>query len=330
MTFNWQRFCTRYGVQYVTRGPNTKAGHISVKCPMCGSADPSEHMGLSLTTAQWGCWRNAQHRGSDPTRLVQALLHCTRMHAEHVVKTFEQVQTEEFSVDALRAKLSTPQTAQPAPLRAVQLPREAHPLWWERARGAEPYLDYLRTRGLTDTWEVAWQYKLHFCRVGKYQRRILFPIEMEGVLVGWTARAIDRHVALRYDTSPNLPEGALYNEGTAYENLARPPPTALVFVEGVFDVVKLECLLPNVAAVGVLGAAISPAQITRAVALARTAKRVVCLLDPDVAHVGMRFSECLAELSGRRIINIQHLPVKDPGDLAKKHVTTVQSLIWQG
>ena len=42
-------------IPYVTTGPNVARGHFAIKCPFCGEADPSEHLGIEESTGRWGC-----------------------------------------------------------------------------------------------------------------------------------------------------------------------------------------------------------------------------------------------------------------------------------
>ena len=65
-------------IPYRTNGPNCAKGHVVIKCPFCGDEDPSEHLGIQLSTGYWGCWRNSSHRGRRPHRLIMRLLGCNQ------------------------------------------------------------------------------------------------------------------------------------------------------------------------------------------------------------------------------------------------------------
>src|SRR3974377_930695 len=81
MRFNWVRLLNAHHVPFVTRGPNTGRDHISVKCPWCGAADPSEHLGISLRGKGYRCLRDPRHAGRSRARLIHALLHCPSEYA---------------------------------------------------------------------------------------------------------------------------------------------------------------------------------------------------------------------------------------------------------
>ena len=96
---DWIRLFEANNIPWVSRGPNTKRGEVSIKCPWCGEDDPSEHLGISLDKENWGCLRSIRHRGRRPYALVQALLGCSYAQARIIVdqystsdpETFEQV-----------------------------------------------------------------------------------------------------------------------------------------------------------------------------------------------------------------------------------------------
>src|SRR5690554_4770393 len=77
---DWVAFLTQYNVDFITEGPNLAHGNVGVRCPFCGD-DPSYHMGISLDGHGWNCWRNGQHRGRSPIRLIQALTGVSREKA---------------------------------------------------------------------------------------------------------------------------------------------------------------------------------------------------------------------------------------------------------
>lgn len=73
-TFDWLSLLRQQGIPFVDRGANVKRGEVNIKCPFCGTADPSHHLGLNLDTGWWACWRNNNHRGKSPLRLLMQLL----------------------------------------------------------------------------------------------------------------------------------------------------------------------------------------------------------------------------------------------------------------
>src|ERR1700757_1603417 len=100
---DWLRFLDENNIHYVTRGPNTKRGEVSIQCPMCGEDDPSEHCGINLTTGKWGCHRDASHRGKASRTLVKAILGCSSSQAGYIVKQYSQADPD--TLDAALAVL---------------------------------------------------------------------------------------------------------------------------------------------------------------------------------------------------------------------------------
>jgi len=94
------RILSSNGVHFVTEGKNTKRGNVNVKCPFCGNDDPSEHMGIELSTAKWGCWRNNSHRGKNFAFLLKELLGISFKDAARIVG-FDKPRYEESSLESL-------------------------------------------------------------------------------------------------------------------------------------------------------------------------------------------------------------------------------------
>src|SRR5580765_4061889 len=113
---NWVEFFTTNSINYVTRGPNTKRGEASVKCPWCAD-DPSEHLGVNLTTDAWGCLRNPAHRGKSPVYLIMGLLHCSHNQAELIHKQYNIADPDdlESALETLTGETTVVET-KPEPL----------------------------------------------------------------------------------------------------------------------------------------------------------------------------------------------------------------------
>ncbi len=317
--FDWKRFCDHYHIAYVESGPNTSKGNISVHCPWCASADGGEHLGLSLKGPQYGCWRNATHRGAHPARLVKALLNCTQKQADSIVAQQEHVLIDDFDKLLQNMKGAELETKKAAP---EKWPKEARPLW-HAAKGKTPaarYLEYLEERGFENPTRVAAHYALHYCLTGLYKQRVLIPFhDEEGALLGWTARSVRSDDPLRYRASEGLPDGVLCGYANAARQLAKAADT-LVIVEGPFDYMKVD-FYSNCVCVALLGVVVTEQKFTKLVTLARQAARIVALLDPDILLSNFNFADKLQEASGRKV-HVGKLPegVKDPGDLVKWQV----------
>jgi hypothetical protein len=121
--FDWQTFLREHRIAFITQGANVKRGELNIKCPFCGSADPSQHMGLNLDTGWYSCWRNrAQHSGKSPVRLIMALLRVPYHRARELAGLGEAyVDPEGFDALAARLLRSEGMTGRPAEVRRRKL-----------------------------------------------------------------------------------------------------------------------------------------------------------------------------------------------------------------
>lgn len=338
MKFDWIRFLTRRGIQYVTDGPNySKKMQAAIRCPFCGDADPSHHMGLA-EAGWWGCLRNAAHRGKKPQFLIQKLLGCSQEEADRIVgiraETAPTVDELALSYAALK-RLSGEEAPRAAP-RKLELLKEFKSLL-NGSPFAEPFWDYLRDRGFRRP-QIEWlakNYDLRYATRGAYAYRIVVPIyDRYGKLLTWTARSIHPDTRLRYKTLRATPSEDPDDYGPVA--LAADKETvlglpvlysassrkALVLVEGPFDALKLSAFGWGL---GVYGAAlfglnVSPSQVSEALELASRFERVYLLLDEGAELHRLRLSSVLS------VVNPVILRVPggydDPGDMPPEAVVT--------
>lgn len=331
--FDWKTFCERNSIPFVTRGPNTARGHISIKCPLCGD-DPSEHMGLSLDQKMpvWGCWRDATHRGKNPVRLVKALLGCSEEFARALVTNETAGVIDDYEQVVLKMKQGSEAEQREAPRKPPRMPKEFKPISTDGFGPA--FLRYLRTkRGFDEAEDVAHKYGLHYALSGYFANRIIIPIFLEKRLASWTARDVTGKAMLRYSTLSDDPgeakkqgcDPALVNVKTilmAQDRLFRGGRT-LVVTEGPLDYLKADFYNPSPDKVAVTCLFGKPTT-NQVPVLARVAKRfrqVAWGLDTDAWTDIMRLIPEFEEMSGRK--NFWHqFPsgVKDPGEMTPEDV----------
>lgn len=321
--FDWRAFCAQHSIAFVTSGPNTSRGNISVRCPWCGEADRSGHMGLSLDRNDpvWGCFRNAKHRGRNPRRLVQRLLCVSFDEAWRIVGAQAQTADDgELSASIKRlqegpegggATRSTPP--------ALAYPPDFKPVLG-RAYGKQ-FLAYLeKQRGFSSDClgEVCERYGLHYALSGDFAWRLIFPIhDADGRLLGWTGRDIRPSAWLRYRTTDALPNRVLYNAHLA----ARSDAETLVIVEGPVDAVKVDYFGASlgVAAVATLGTSLPRERRAALATLCRRFKRAALLFDEGTLPEVTSLAPELSETSGVDVA-LWRPGVKDPGDMSSTQV----------
>lgn len=306
--FDWKKFCEREHIHYVTSGPNTAQGNISIRCPFCGNADKSQHMGLSLTRTApvWGCFRDTRHRGRDPSRLVARLLGVTYAVAQSIVER-EGPALDDFDA-AIEALRNGPQPQREAARYNTVMPALFRKM--DDGLYMKRFSTYLAERGFIDLprlIEMYSVYDLRYCIVGPYAWRIIFPIYEpdDGALRGWTGRSIYANAVPRYLTAEDMGKDVLLDFGGITTD------DHVIVCEGPFDALKVDYYGSSfgVRAVATLGTAVTDAQIHVLRALRGRCRDMTVLFDADALAQSLN-------LAGELDVAAAVLPegVKDPGE----------------
>lgn len=310
---DWVQLLIDYGIPYVSRGPNTKRGEISIKCPWCGEDDPSEHLGINLTIEQWGCHRNQTHRGKNPLRLIRTLLGCSSEQAKLVLKQYDAADPETLD-DALATLLDETAPVTKALLDFERQWRQEGFRRIERDGLTGKFWRYLKHRGFDDPVRLSRAYGLRCALTGRWQDRIVIPVEQAGMLIGWTARAIVNPVtAPRYLSTDAAIKKVVYNEDALADG-----GEVLFITEGPFDALKLDYYGAEFGARAtcVFGTSIVLEQYAILKAVSKHFKRTVLLLDTDAVEPAFNASDYLPGAG----MGVLPQGVKDPGDLTHKQV----------
>lgn len=330
--FDWIAFLNRYRVPYNTRGPNTPRNAVTVHCPFCGAADPSDHMVVWGT--RWRCWRDHSHGGTHPAKLVQALIRCSSLEAQRITAEVSVASPGDLSVVA--KMLSTKPV--PTTVRSPKLPPEFRPFKKEWA--CEPFIAYLRKRGFKGNASyLHWRFDLHYCTRGPFKGRIIFPVVVGGKLISWTGRTIYPAEELRYKSLTTDPETAakagmepavapinrhfLWQDWLS-DKLLHKDASTFVLVEGPFDALKINVLgEPVVVSTCWTGSEPTAAQIELLHRLVRPFKTRVVISDSDMPHKARRIAARLKSLDFHAI----ELPagIDDPAEI-KSYAQLMQIL----
>ncbi len=248
---DWISFFHEYSIEYVEKGPNVSRGNINIRCPFCGSADESHHLGVSLSGKGYGCWRNSTHRGKNPAKLIQALLQCSWEQASRIAGYDSTYIPEDFSskVNQYISNMSSSEDKEKDQV-GLSMPKEFLPL--ANTIAARLFMAYLRKRKYT-TEQILKMHKrfdIRYCKTGPFRNRIIFPIYFENKLVSWTGRAISPDAVIRYKTlSPNKEKaqqegtqaalGPIGNYMLWYDKLLKTKAHTLCLVEGPFDALRV-------------------------------------------------------------------------------------------
>ena len=306
---DWVGFLEASNIEYVSSGPNTRKGQISIKCPFCGDDDPSEHLSISLTKDAYGCWRNAQHAGRKPYPLVAALLNCSFSQAKLIIQQFSTPDPE--SLEESLVALGATKTAADKPVLPQGLPTEFKAIKPLGLTGR--FWRYLERRGFDDVGKLINQYKLLCAQTGEMKDRVILPLYSTGKLIGWTGRAIQKTItAPRYLTSSSLVKNTIFNEDDLNGG------EHLLITEGPFDAMKVDYYgRPRIRATCLYGVIPVIPQIAILRQIIKRFNYTAILFDNGALDQAMALRDYLP--SG---VGITTLPygVKDPGDLTQDEV----------
>jgi|GEM_PF-2200500 len=299
-------FLRQYNIPFAEHGQVSK-GNVGVACPFCGD-DGGHHLGISLTTGYWNCWRNSAHRGRRLAPLVARMIGCSIQEAERIVQEGDLPSRTPLSEIAkiLEDMPDEPPQILPAGITWPGSFKPPEPRGY-RAR----FWDYLaRTRGFgDDVKDLVAQYDLRCGLTDKWMNRILVPIRSSGQVRAFTGRAIDRG-SLRYLSEPpgRAVKQLVWNFDECLLGGRR-----LYVCEGPFDALKMDFYgAPHGArATCLFSSAATPEQRGLLMDLMTQFKETVILLDSTALADAMRLQSQLAGST------LGWLPAgkKDPGML---------------
>lgn len=325
---DWPALLREHSIPYVERGPNVKRGHINIQCPFCGSADPSHHMGLELETGFWGCWRNKQHRGKSPVRLLARLLNLPYFRARQLAGLGESY-VDPDGFDAVAARVmgrDGVQQMEHVRREFLQFPREFRAVGDSTA--GRRVFDYLVSRrfSVTGAEDAVELYQLKAASSGDWRDRLILPYFMDGELVAWTGRAIGpatiRYKDLSLDDCLVPIKETLFNHDCMLAG-----GLALVVVEGPIDALKLDLFGRDhgVRSVALSTNGCSPEQLYLLEAGSYNFDRVVVMMD-NVGQLSivdsMRMKSDLSSIPRLTLCPVPY-GAKDAGDL-----TPAQAFHW--
>ena len=303
------------GVPWSDRGRNVSTGNIVVKCPWCGSDDPSMHLSVSLSGKGFYCWRNSSHIGKNYVRLVSALCGVDERRAEELVRS--------FSFDGLPVEVPAFRDVrrggfEPADfgLPAVEGLPSGH---WA--------LLYLEERGFVRPREAAMVGELYAVDEEPFGRGILFPVRMIGECVNAVVRSLDGASSPRYRSLSARGRTGRFpvcSERTSrclgFYDFASAGGEILCVVEGPFDALKINAYGDGIMrAVCCFGSNISERQLELIAFLRDKFARHVYIPDMDAAGKagyglkGLRSMDFV-------LYDIGSLGFGDPGEMSEDAV----------
>lgn len=327
MSFDWIDFLQTYNIDYVTQGPNVAKGNVYIKCPMCGSDDPSHHMGIAIDGSGWACWRNQRHRGRSPVHLVALLARVSFARAAEIAHFESSVPGD--LVSSVYELLSSDKRRSDD-VRTLKLPTCFRA--FKNTPTAALYIQYLHQRGFKrkHIFQFTDFYGMRYSAIGAFKARIIFPVYFEGKLVSWTGRTVYRDKNLvRYKTLTTKPDRAeaqnlqpaidpISHHFLWFDDLMSGRDETLVLVEGPFDALKVRYLGQKygVTSTCFFTSAPTKAQIDLLHDIVPRFENVYLVMDEGMHVSSMYIRDALASLN---VFNLR-LPsgYSDPGELDEK------------
>lgn len=299
-------FLKSYNIYYVESGNNVIKGNVNIKCPYCGTDDPSEHLGINLTKGVFCCWKNNIHSGHIG-KLVQKLLNCSWDDVKKIIGTdTEIVNVSEFDslfLDNVEVELKT---------KKLEFRQEFREI--EQSLLTGKFYRYLEFRGYKDIVKLIKKYNIKCVLTGDFANRLIFPIYENKKLMSWIGRSISLDSDLKYmdldkECSVKYPKECLFNFDKEIRH------KDLYLTEGVFDTISIEEIgLGD--AISIFTKHITTEQKYLINELQNYYENIYIMLDKD-AH--MEALQLANELLFIKNISIKELPgsVNDPGELIK-------------
>jgi hypothetical protein len=313
--FDWIQFFEQHNIYYRTSGPNVGRNASVIKCIWCGAADESEHLVVSLEGKGFKCWR-CKNSGKNPAKLIQALLGCSWEQANSIAGNAKTLPND-FMLK-VKSILNNPEIIQS--VNKLKLPAEFKQ--FSRLPSCKIYLDYINSRGFTI--KDAEDYEVRYASQGLYKGRVIFTVQFEGKLVGWTGRTVYSSDPARYKTLTDDIEKAKDNGEIAapapisdyllwYDRLVNTNANTIVLVEGPFDAWRVNVLGKHLGCVSTcfFTSAMSKQQMSLLYEILPKFENKLLLLDENTFSKAARMKSILVSLG----VSIRRMPqgVKDPG-----------------
>lgn len=301
--FDWLRFLDSNRIAYDTRGKNVSGNHVAVACPWCGGDDPSRHLAINLDGAGWRCWRNRQHRGRSPVKLIIALIHCSVVEAKAIAGERNSIVPDNL-VEMVQNMMQPKPENQP-----LIKPAEFRPFQGQYT--SKRYLQYLRSRHFPDPLEaLTKQHDMYYAVAGPFFGRVLFLVRSpEGDLMAWSGRSIFPYESLRYKTEGPTGDYLLW-----LDRLPRRQSHTLVLSEGPMDALKISAFGSSIGVDATCCFTSTPTsrQIDHLHQLCRHYQNRYIMLDQGEVGNTLWASDALAPFHFKPV---WRLPRKDPGEI---------------
>ena len=287
-------FLSEYSIPYKSSGKNVSTGWVEVKChaPLCN--DPSEHLGINLSSGSFHCWK-CGNKGNFYT-LVSQLTKERRNKIEEIVAHF-QIGLATKKQEHIK---KTIQEENILPKVLTKLPNL--------------HKEYLIERGF-DPKEIQREYKIVAqYHTGDYSYRLIIPVFVEGKMVTFTSRDVTGEQKLKYKSCPNeksiIPiKQCLYNIDSVQQG------GNILIVEGVFDVWRM-----GGSCIATFGTEVTKAQIY--LLIEKELTNIYIMYDSDAYKKSEQLAYKLSPFTKK--VEVIKLSKEDPANLSHQEALEIR------
>ncbi len=296
--FDIQKYLDAKGIEYQFDGKNISNDWIGLSCPFCPDGDPSNHLGINLTSKAVNCWRC----GTKGT-IIKLIMKTERIPYENVSNVIKQFSSRQLSFPEENAH-----TERIKPYKIdfeKTISNQLLPL----------HKTYLEKRNF-DAKYIFNKYKLKCGDIlGEWAFRLIIPFYQYKTILTFIGRDITDKQDLKYKNYPN--EKSLKEVKHTIYNLNNCKSDTIILVEGALDTWRIG---DNCGAI--CGKQITMEQIKIIVKY----KRVFILFDSDATKSGNKLANTLYPFIND--VETLELTEGDPCDLTKQDVYSLRKEIF--
>ncbi len=283
-------FLDDQGISYSNEGKNISEGWIGTSCPFC--FDPSNHLGIHLTSKNLTCWRCGKHTIIE---YIQEIMQMNKTNAFKILRKYQnRGKVYKLKEEMWAEKVILPKTEKEMP---------------------KLHQDYLLERNF-DPNHITKKYDVQACHyLGDYNYRLIIPIYMDSELVTFTSRDVTGKAKQKYRHCPNdqsvIPiKHCIYNIDRAREKV--------IVVEGVTDVWRI-----GEGAVALFGTQYTNEQIF----LLSQFKKIFVFFDPE-KEAQKQAWKLANNLSMTSEVELLFNEKGDPADMTEEEVMSLRYSIF--
>jgi DNA primase len=291
-----QELLNDLNVKYWTHGKNVSKGWLGIKCPFDDCSDKSNHMGISLETGHFSCWKCK--RTGDIYDIISVLLNGSYYDAKKLIN-------KHYSPDKLNKNI-----------RMVKRKIEYKDVLPSNSTEElmEDHIEYLLSRKFIPA-DLKEEYHIRSAGItGKYKFRIIAPVIQDRLIMTFTGMATHGQEPKYKHCSDELSvqsiKSCIYNLDSVRDTI--------IIAEGITDVWRI-----GKGSVATFGTKFTDAQIN--LLIKKKLKRAFVMFDSDAIRLGKDLAFQLTPFI--KEVELIELEEGDPADLSINEVENLRKEI---